>query len=818
MKPPLISIALISASALAYEILLMRLLSITQWHHFAYMIISLALLGYGVSGTFLALAQDRLKGHFHVAFLSNAALFGLTAVGGFLVVQLLPFNALEVLWDLKQPLWLLAIYLLLFIPFFCAANCICLAFSEYPDQLHRIYSFDLLGAGAGAIGIIALLFLVLPMQALMLVGALGLLTALIASWECRTGSPWLRLALLFGMMAMLLPGLTPELRPSEFKGLSQALQIMNAQQVDQRSSPLGLLSTVSSPAVPFRYVPGQSLNAPVEPPEQLATFTDGDGMSVITRFDGDLAPLAYLDYVTSALPYHFLDQPRVLVLGAGGGADVLQALYQDASHIDAVELNPQVVELVNDEFADFSGALFAHDRVSLYISEARDFITSKAGQYDLVQLALLDSFSASSAGLYALSENYLYTVEALGEILDTLRPGGILAITRWIKLPPRGGLKIFATAAAALERADVADPGQQMVMLRGWNTSTLLLSNRVFSASQIERLRDFSSQRSFDLIHYPGIEAREANRYNQLQQPWYFDGAQELLGDERERFFEHYKFNVRPATDNRPYFFNFLKWRTLPEILALRGQGGLPLMEQGYLILIVTLAQAALASLVLILLPMWLGKSKAKEVNGGRWRVAVYFFTIGVSFMLIEIAFIQKFILFLGHPLYAVAVVLSAFLVFAGLGSAISARLRAPVSRPVAGIVAISLVYLFLLPPLFQWSMPLHDVSKIMLSAVLIAPLAFLMGMPFPLGLSRVARHSAALIPWAWGVNGCASVLSAIFATLLAIHAGFIVVVLLAVVLYVLAAMTLPGAQVPPSRLLTRQTGHRSCSRSNRSD
>jgi hypothetical protein len=136
-----------------------------------------------------------------------------------------------------------------------------------------------------------------------------------------------------------------------------------------------------------------------------------------------------------------------------------------------------------------------------------------------------------------------------------------------------------------------------------------------------------------------------------------------------------------------------------------------------------------------------------------------------------------------------------------------SERLRAPVSRPVAGIVAISLVYLFLLPPLFQWSMPLHDVSKIMLSAVLIAPLAFLMGMPFPLGLSRVAHHSAALIPWAWGVNGCASVLSAIFATILAIHAGFIVVVLLAVVLYVLAAMTLPGAQVPPSRRLTRQTG-----------
>ena len=792
MKPPLISIALISASALAYEILLMRLLSITQWHHFAYMIISVALLGYGVSGTFLGLAQERLKGQFKAAFAINAALFGLTAMGSFLLVQSLPFNSLELLWNLKQPLWLLLIYLLLFIPFFCAANCICLAFLEYPKRLHRIYSFDLLGAGAGAIGIIGLLFLLAPMEALKLVSALGLLSALIALWEFRAGSVWLKLALLYAMASLLLPGATPQLKLSEFKGLSQALQVMGARQVDRRSSPLGMLSVVSSPTVPFRYVPGLSLNTPAGPPAQLAIFTDGDGISAITRFEGKLASMEYLDHVTSALPYHLLDKPRVLILGAGGGADVLQALYKGASRIDAVELNPQVVALVNDEFADFSGALFTHPRVSAHISEARGYITGHVEEYDLVQLALLDSFSASSAGLYALSENYLYTVESLGEILDSLRPGGILAITRWIKLPPRDGLKIFATAGAALERYGVAEPAQQMVMIRGWNTSTLLLSNRAFSAGQIDRLRKFSKQRWFDLVHYPGIKAGEANRYNQLQQAWYFNATRELLGTEREQFFADYKFNIRPATDNRPYFFHFLKWRTLPEILKLKGQGGLPLLEQGYLLLIVTLAQATLASMALILLPLWLGKNKAENGSGGHWRMVVYFFTVGVSFMLIEIAFIQKFILFLSHPLYAVAVVLSAFLIFAGFGSAMSERWSTPVSRPVTGIVVLSLVYLFLLPPLFQWLMPLHDINKILISAVLIAPLAFLMGMPFPLGLSRIARHKTALIPWAWGVNGCASVLSAIFATILAIHAGFIVVVLLACVLYILAAVILP--------------------------
>jgi SAM-dependent methyltransferase len=489
------------------------------------------------------------------------------------------------------------------------------------------------------------------MTALKVIGGTGLLSALIASWECRTESHWLRLALLTGMIALLLPGTTPELKLSEFKGLSQALRATGAERLDQRSSPLGLLTTVASPTVPFRHVPGMSLNAPVEPPEQLATFTDGDGINVITRFDGDLSPLAYLDHVTSALPYHLLDQPRVLVLGAGAGADVLQALYEGAAHIDAVELNPQVVDLVNEEFAGFSGALYTDTRVTVRIGEARGSVSGNDRQYDLVQLALLDSFGASSAGLYSLSENYLYTVEAIGEMLGALRPGGILAITRWIKLPPRDGLKMFATAIAALERAGFANPGWRMIMIRGWNTSTLLISNRVFSAAQIEQAREFSRDRWFDVVHYAGITPADANRYNQLQQAQYFNATQSLLSADSEQFFEDYKFNLRPATDNRPYFFHFLKWRSLPEILALRGQGGLPLLEQGYLVLIATLVQAVLASLVLILLPLWLTKHRVEANSDGRIPVVVYFFTIGGAFMLIEIAFIQKFILFLSHPL-----------------------------------------------------------------------------------------------------------------------------------------------------------------------
>ncbi len=794
-RPPLFSIALISAAALAYEILLMRLFSIIQWHHFAYMMISLALLGYGASGTFLALSRRWLQGHFRAAYLVNAVLFGISAVVCFLLAQTVPFNALEVLWDPLQPLWLMLIFLLLFIPFFCAANCICLAFSEFDTQLHRIYCFDLLGAGTGALAIVGLLFIVLPGTALKAVSALGIFSAAVAWRECGMQPRWPALALLLGAGMVLLPVTDFSLQVSEFKGLSQTLRVLNVEQIDQRSSPLGLLTTVKSPAIPFRYAPGLSLNTPGPVPEQLGVFTDADDMSVLTRFDGELEKLTYLDYLSSALPYHLLEKPRVLVLGAGGGSDVLQALYHRASHIDAVELNPQVVDLVNKEFADFTGALYELPGVTVYNSEARGFVAASRTRYDLIQVALIDSFSASSAGLYALSENYLYTVEAFAQYLQHLEPGGILSITRWIKMPPRDGLKIFATVIEALEQAGITDPGQHLAMIRSWNTSTLLVKNEPFTGSAIDSLKAFSRERWFDLIYYPGITREEVNRYNQMQEPWFFEGASRLLGPARAEFLDGYKFNIHPATDDRPYFSHFLKWQTLPELLALRGRGGMPLLEWGYLILIATLVMALLASFLLVLLPLWLRRRKETRARGLRWRILVYFPAIGVAFMFIEIAFIQKFILFLHHPLYAVSVVLCAFLVFAGLGSLMSSRWQKYVSlfRVTVGIGVLSLLYVMLLPTLFNWLIHMPIELKIPISALLIAPLAFLMGMPFPLGLGIVSNRLPSWIPWAWGVNGCASVVSAMLATLLAIHLGFVFVVFMAVLAYLLAALVLRG-------------------------
>jgi len=798
---PIVSVALVSAAALAYEVLLMRLFSIIQWHHFAYMIISLALLGYGASGTFIAIAGSALLRRFERAYWSCLVLFGLSAVACGLLAQRIPFNAEEVLWDWHQPLRLLTLYLLLSLPFFFAANGIALALTRYRKDVPRIYAADLLGAGAGSLGIVLLLFVVFPGTALQIIGALGLLAALVASRELQmTQRRWPILALLGAAALIALPDTWLELQISPYKGLPQALRIGGTRIIEERSSPLGLLTVVDSQRIPLRHAPGLSLYADTPIPEQLGLFTDADSMTAINHNPGR-QPLPYLDWQTSSLPYYLAEPEQVLVLGAGGGAEVQLALNHHVPQIDAVELNPQVIDLVSEDFGEYSGRLYQRPGVKVHIADARGFIREDRQRYDLIQISLLDAFGASSAGLYSLSENYLYTVEALQDYLQRLNPEGYLAISRWIKLPPRDSLKLYATALRALRETGVSEPQRQLVLIRGWQTGTLLVKNGIFTEAEIEALRAFCTARAFDVAWYPGMTEAEANQVNVLEQPYFFRAAAALNSSDAAQFMARYKFNIAPATDDRPYFFHFFKWEVLPEILALRGQGGLPLLESGYLVMVATLLQAVVISSLFILLPLWMRRWEptAPSFPLRRGRIVVYFFAIGLAFLFIEIAFIQKFILFLDHPLYAVATVLTAFLVFAGLGSASIAHLRKGASRPsrlvgraVAGIIGLGLAYSFVLGPLCDSLMTLPPALRVLVSILLIAPLAYCMGMPFPLGLERVGAGMPGFIPWAWGINGCASVVSAVMASLLAIQFGFTVVILSALLLYLVAALTFP--------------------------
>lgn len=800
--PPFIAIGLLSACVLAYEVLLTRLFTIVLWHHFAYMIISAAMLGYGASGTTLTLLREKIARHVGPVYLAAAIGTAFLMPAAFLLAQQVPFNPLELLWDPFQLTRLLTIYLLMMLPFFCVGTGIGLILSHFGQQAGRVYAFDIVGAGIGSVCVIGVLFLIPPHNLLIVLTALALFAASIAAIEMRIRPRWLWVVLL-GLTFLVLVAIPPDwfrVRPSPYKDLSQALNITGAQVIEERSSPLGQIKVVESRRIPFRHAPGMSLNALEEPPDQLGIFVDGDGPSVLTRFDGRLEPLSYLDQLTSALPYHVLQRPHtgphVLVLGAGAGSDVLQALYHGVIMIDAVELDRNIINLVKERFHDFAGDIYTLPQVDVHVAEARGFINATRGRYDLVQIALLDSFGVASAGVYGLSESYLYTVEAFQTYLSRLTPGGVLAITRWLTLPPRDALKLFATAVAALERSGVGDPAARLVMIRGWKTVTLLVKNGDFTAAEIEEIRKFCRERSFDTAYYPGMPLEEANRYNVLAQPYFFEGATALLGRDRQAFIDRYKFFIEPATDNRPFFFRFFKWDSVRELLALREQGGIPLLDWSYPLLVATLIQAFVASVVLILAPLMASKARRALPPA---RVALYFLAIGLAFMFMEIAFIQKFILFLAHPLYAVAVVLCAFLVFAGAGSWLAGRLQKRFQRSghltiaVMAMALLALLYLAILSSLFDALIHLSETAKIAISVGLIAPLAFCMGMPFPTGTMRLASTRQDSIPWAWAINGFASVVGAVLATLLAIHLGFAAVIVLAILIYGLAAGALRG-------------------------
>jgi len=797
---PRISIVLISAAVLAYEILLMALFSLIQWHHFAYMVVSIALLGFGVSGSFLVLTRALFENNFRNFAVIQACLFGLSSLLCFALAQRLSFNPEELIWDNNHWLRLALVMLLLALPFFFAANLIGLALIRFKYSLARIYAADLFGAGIGAIGIIAILFLVPPAVALRLISFLGFLAAAVLWFECRGRLRGIIIGLPIAMLCLYsLPDSWTEPLISPYKGLKQLLRVPGTRVVAERFSPLGMVNVVASETIPLRHAPGLSLNAETEPPAQLALFINADGPGAITRYSGDRAALAYLDDLTSALPYHLQTPKKVLLLGAGGGAGILQALYHDAGRIDAVEINPQVVQLVRVHFGEFSGGIFDHARVDVQISEARGFLQRATSRYNLIQFPIPDSSANAAAGIHGLNENYLYTVEAITQAIKRLDDQGYIALTRGITLPPRDSLKLFAGAIAALETAGAKNIKRRLALIRGWQTSTLLIKNGEIGIADINAIKEFCRRRSFDLAYYPGMPAHEANRYNQLKASYFYDAAQALLGSQRDQFLHDYKFNLEPATDDRPFHSHFFKWSSLTELIRLRHRGGGALLEMGYLTLVITLLLALLFSILLILLPLnFIRRDRSRTVRYSSTRVLSYFSALGLGFLLMEIAFLQKFILLLHHPIYAASVVLGSFLLAAGAGSAYAQRFtgqaasKKVTATAVAAIIILGLVYLALLGPLMQFAGSWHLTAKILLSIALITPLGFCMGMPFPMGLSRLASGPSSLTAWAWGINGCASVISAILATLLAIHFGFNAVILLALACYCVAAGSFP--------------------------
>ena len=805
-RPPLWSLTLASAAALAYQILLLRLFSIIQWHHFAYMVISLALLGYGASGTALTLARAWLSRRLAVAYVLGIGLFALSSLPAFLLAQHLAFSPEELLWR-PQLVWrLAALYLVLGLPFFFVASAVGLVLMGWGRAANRVYAVDLAGAAAGAVIAIGTLWIVEPLDGLLLVTALGFIAALAAARETGQGrATWTAIGLLSLVSILLLPALGPSawpsLRLSAYKDLNQALQIAGARVETTRSSPHGLLTVVANTEVPIRDAPGLSLRAAVEPPEQKALFIDGNQAASTTRADGGQTDLGFLAAMPSALPYVLYRPGRVLVLDAGGGMLALQARYFGATDIVAVESNPDVVALVSTDLDRFSGHLYTGDDVRAERADPRAFLARTDRRYDLIQVPAAGALGGGAAGLFALSEDYLRTREAVAMMLDRLAPEGLLVMHAWLQLPPRDSLRLAATLSDALTGRGGDAPDLQMIALRSWQMATLAVKNGEFTPKQIAALRQFARIHGFDVAWYPGMPPEEANQVNRLARPYLYEAIAASVSGRGQVFAADYKFELSPTTDRRPFFHNFLRWRTLPEVLPLLRSGGMPLLEAGYVLLLAALAQAILLGFVLIVMPLAAGRprrSLARRPARSR-RTVVYFLAIGLGFMFIELAAIHQFLLYLEEPIYASAIVLTAFLAFAAAGSYVSGRLAAGWGArrnsqwAATAVIGLCIAWAAWLDTLLSLSAAAPLEAKIVISLLLIAPLAFAMGQLFPSALASLAREQPELVPWAWAVNGCASVVGAVLAMVLALGFGFDGCLLAATAMYAVTLASFPS-------------------------
>ncbi|MDK1031529.1 MAG: SAM-dependent methyltransferase, partial [Planctomycetia bacterium] len=737
-----LAVFVVSAAALGMELVLIRTLSIGHWHHFSYLVISTALLGFAASGTLITLAQRLFRRSWRLVFWLFALGFAISAPAVFWLSQRVPLDEIQLLWDWRQPGYLFLYYLLYFVPFFCAGSCVVLALTVWAKAVGRMYFFNLLGSGLGAAGFLGLMYVCSPERLLLVVSGMGFLAAAIVCLRVSRPRLVATVVLAAGTLLVFTLALPLTIQLSDYKQLVFYSGLPEAEVLAQRHGPLARIDVLKAKGI--RSLPGPSLAFTGTVPEQLLIISDADGTSAINRFK-NLDELRCYAYVGSALPYRLIEKPRVCVIGAGGGSDVCQALVLGAAAVTAIELNPQVVKLVAEDFADFAGNIYSRPDVEVLVADGRSFLERTPQRFDIIQISLLDSLSSSAAGVYALNQSNLYTIEAVGRMLDTLRPGGFLCITRWLKVPARDGIKMLATVAEALRRRGAGKPGRHVAMIRSMVTCTIIVSPQPLSQAHIDSVREFSEERWFDLVWLPDIQPAEANRFNILSRALYHEAASEIFAGNHEALYRNYAYNIRPATDDRPYFFDFFRWRTLPRLIRMmrhERQRWLPFAEWGYLVLTASLAQAVIASAALILLP--LGFLKRRQASSGtRAATLLYFSMLGLGYIFLEMGFIQKLTLIIGDPVTAVAVTIAGFLVFSGLGSLSAGRIfktaRATVLSAVAAIVIIGIWELALLHVAFDALMGLSRQSRILVSLAMIAPLAFFMGMPFPSGLGLLA-------------------------------------------------------------------------------
>jgi hypothetical protein len=757
-------------ATLILELTLTRIFSVVFYYHFAFLAISLALFGLGAGGVFSYVVSS-WRGNLW-------ARLGWLALGNSLAVVL---SLWFILSRAGSPgIWTLAlVYFAAAVPFFLAGTVVSIAISQAVEHVDRAYFFDLAGAAAGCLLLIPFLNLFGGPNTVLAAGAIYAISA--AMWFHQAGG-YKRRASAVGVGLMLV-----------------ALMIVNGQthMIDVRYAKGHRLGRERfSEWNSFSRVAVTRADVSWEKGAYWTIILDGDAGTGISQFDfSKPLPKAESDNLLlqgPGFPYFMRPGAKSLIVGPGGGYDIARALAGGSKDVTGVEINPIIANtIMRGNMKDISHGIYLLPEVHIAAEDGRSFIRRSRDRYQVLQATLVDTWASTAAGAFALSENNLYTSDAFYDYLSHLTDDGVLAFTRWGFDPPRESLRLVTLAMDALKRMGKTDPSRHILAVRedsarlqGYGAlDTVLVSREPFTKADIERARDFLSQSHMEKIYMPGD--RE-NAFGEL-----------LTSPNPDSFLASYPFDVSAVSDDRPFFFYTVQPKDFWNFVSQTNTKNVDYkVNQAVPMLVGVVGLSIVATLLVLSLPGVLLSSRIPKKDGLA-RFLVYFLCLGAAYVLIQVALIQKFVLLLGRPTYALTVIVLSMLLASGLGSYWSRRFTSNggLSKVLIAAVVLLIALAFLSPPLTLAAAGWPLFAKLLLTAGVIAPAAFLMGMPFPAGLRRLKEFHEPAVRWAWSLNAAASVFGSALAILLAIYLGLRLTLLIGAGLYVCALLAISNRE-----------------------
>ncbi|MCL5985390.1 MAG: hypothetical protein M1371_02350 [Actinobacteria bacterium] len=799
----------------------MRIFSFIQWYHFGFLFISIALLGFGFSGLFIEIIfrlgnnRNRFKINSWAISLSSSA----SMLAGYLVLNYVQFDSFAFFWSMKQVFILLLYYVVLAVPFFLVGLCVGYAMFKKPAWISRIYFYNMSGSAIGALLPLLLISQIGAERTIFLTAALAAIASAMYRASDLIDSTRRRLnlnnILRFGASGMLLVffallmAFTPQevmARPNQYKSLAQVLKYPDSSVMDFFWGDVSRVDVISSSSI--RSAPGLSFRYSKKLPLQDAVFFDGDNLSPLIKTTVK-SQLRYFESLPSSLPYELLQPDRVLIVFPRGGSEMIKPGYYGSREVVVLEEDPVFIKKVAAGIASMLKELYPTTQYSLMSTSPRSFISETEMRFDLIVLPLLEGFRVVTSGSYSFAENYLLTKESIQALYDALLPDGILTVERWHQIPPTDALKAFA-----LLNTPYGVTPDNVIAIRSWSTELLMLKKGDFTDKDVEIISDFCERNSFDISFMMGLTEEQSNRFNVLKRSWDFLAFKGFIEQkDRTTVYANSYFDIQPPTDDRPYYYNYFKFRQLSDILKNLGKAMQPFGGAGFLIIIALIAISVLLSILLMLLPTSILRRFWRPGNGSdktryRWCYYLYFAAIGLGFIFIEIPMIQKNVLLLGSPSFSFPVSIFSLLAFTAIGSYFSAKVRRRMSLEISSLAVLVSIFFYgnIWSIAIYRILGLHLVIRGIIGVIMLFPLGFLLGLFFPLGIKRATEYDPNAVPMAWAANGFASVVGAILAAAISMSMGFRFAMYIGALFYLLAGMFIYMYSRLNARLLAAQS------------